>query len=144
MIARARAWLDQWQINPSAVPVLLAMLAVGGTGAILAAVDVGNTPASYLLAALGIACLVISLWLSQRLSDDDRNGVKFGVRMIGTGGIMNWLEQILSSAPVHWVYEFSLWAVIFLLLEQVVDLLEAGVRRLRRSRQVVSTARRGP
>ncbi len=143
MIARARAWLDQWQINPSAVPVLLAMLAGGGTGAILAAVDVGNTHASYLLAALGVTCMGISLWLSQRLSHDDRNGVKFVVRMTGTAGIVNWLEQILSSDPVHWVYEFSLWVVIFLLLEPVVDLLEAGVRRLRRSLHVVSTARRG-
>ncbi len=27
MIARARAWLDQWQLKPSSVPLMLIMLA---------------------------------------------------------------------------------------------------------------------
>ncbi len=130
MITRARAWLDQWQLNPSAVPVLLLMLAACGLTAIQAAVELRAVPTSYFLAALGVACLVISLWWSQRLSADDRNGVKYAVLIMATSGATRSLEPMLSSDPVHWVYRLSLCVVVFLLLKPAVDLLEAGVRRL--------------
>ncbi len=144
MILRAREWLDQWQLNPKAVPMLLIMLAAGGGAAILAAFDLRTAPASYLLAAFGATCIVMSLWGSQRLSDDDRNGIKFAMRIMGTSGTTMWLEPMLSNSPVHWVYQLSLWTVIYMLLEPVVDLMEAGVRHLRRSLQTLSTVRRGP
>ncbi len=125
MIARARVWLSQWQLNPSVVPVLLAILGAMGMFAVLNPFPTSSVPI-FLLIAVGL-----SLCLSRPRPAEDRNAVTSSHAIAVIVSIEGRFGPVLLGGEAHWLHRLALWTLITMAVIGGVELLHVFLRYLK-------------
>ncbi len=132
MIARARAWLNQWQLNPSVVPALISMLGFMGIANVFLSFQFLSMPASLMLAAVGLSLAGLSIWLSRRRPEEDRASLASMLVLAVVVGMVLILEPILLGVNPPWLHSLGLGAGVSVAVTAGAELSNVIIRYMRR------------
>ncbi len=132
MIARARAWLDQWQLNPGVVPALISMLGFMGIANVALSFQFLSMPDSLIFAAVGLSLSGLSVWLSRRRPAEDRANLANMLQLGVVVGMVYSLEPILLGEDRPWLHRLGLWAGVSVAVTTGVEVSNVIMRYVRR------------